>query len=118
MTEPGKRRLLRPNKPLPKGWLDEDERYYQGVWTAEENRRYFEFAREHAHELDKQVARSSRVYHRMSAAIPTRSSTQCRSHHQKMVKSGKVPSLSPSEGRDSSSKDIPSNEDLKQVSAS
>ena len=55
-----------------------------GTWSQDEHIEYLKFVQTYPHWFDKSCTRSSRIFKLMSQAIPTRSSDQCRSHHNKM----------------------------------
>lgn len=67
-----------------------------GNWLFEENLRYKSFLEKNLHlfESDSSVRRQARVNVMVSREVGTRSSDQCRSHHQKMMKYHKtVPNI-------------------------
>ncbi|CAK87224.1 unnamed protein product (macronuclear) [Paramecium tetraurelia] len=55
-----------------------------GHWTQQEHLQYLEFVRNHESILkSKYDKKSKKIFKLMSQFIPTRTATQCRSHHQK-----------------------------------
>ncbi|CAK91715.1 unnamed protein product (macronuclear) [Paramecium tetraurelia] len=58
--------------------------YCLGHWTKEEHGLYLEFVNNHFDILKSKYAKKSkRIFKLMSQFIPSRTPTQCRSHHQK-----------------------------------
>lgn len=56
-------------------------------WTILENERYLEFVKTYGDLLNCPNRRKGeKVFMKMSNSVKTRSSDQCRSHHQKMIK--------------------------------
>ena len=55
-------------------------------WTLLENKRYLDFVRENIHLLEKDnLSKGEKIFKKMSVCIESRSHTQCRSHHQKLL---------------------------------
>ena len=56
-------------------------------WKTHENKRYIEFLLNYGElwEQDRESKRQLKVNKKMSEFIKTKNSTQCRSHHQKMM---------------------------------
>ncbi|CAD8125644.1 unnamed protein product [Paramecium sonneborni] len=60
------------------------ENKYNGHWTKEEHELYLEFVDSHYDILkSKYDKKSKKIFKMMSQYIPSRTPTQCRSHHQK-----------------------------------
>jgi hypothetical protein len=58
----------------------------RGMWNLVETIKYIEFAKQNMDKLlTEESRRESKVFCLMAKEIRTRSSVQCRSHHQKMV---------------------------------
>ncbi|CAD8185431.1 unnamed protein product [Paramecium pentaurelia] len=64
---------------------EEDSQTKQnGHWTQQEHLQYLEFVKSHESILkSKYDKKSKKIFKLMSQFIPTRTATQCRSHHQK-----------------------------------
>ncbi|CAD8118661.1 unnamed protein product [Paramecium sonneborni] len=63
---------------------DESQSRVNGHWTKQEHLTYLEFVRNHESILkSKYDKKSKKIFKLMSQFIPTRTATQCRSHHQK-----------------------------------
>ncbi|CAK88665.1 unnamed protein product (macronuclear) [Paramecium tetraurelia] len=55
-----------------------------GHWTTQEHLQYLDFIKSHENTLiSKYEKKSKKIFKLMSEFIPTRTPTQCRSHHQK-----------------------------------
>ncbi|CAD8107024.1 unnamed protein product [Paramecium sonneborni] len=69
-----------------KGPLSEEDSQTRanGHWTQQEHQLYLEFVKSHESILkSKYDKKSKKIFKLMSSYIPTRTATQCRSHHQK-----------------------------------
>jgi hypothetical protein len=79
--------LASKNPPTESGGSRSAHTYHRGHWKASEKQRYFAFLWRNYH-----IMRSSRlryhykIFNSMAVEIGTRSSAQCKSHHQKMLK--------------------------------
>ncbi|CAD8196753.1 unnamed protein product [Paramecium pentaurelia] len=63
---------------------DESQSRVNGHWTKQEHLLYLEFVKNHESILrSKYDKKSKKIFKLMSQYIPTRTATQCRSHHQK-----------------------------------
>ncbi|CAD8102363.1 unnamed protein product [Paramecium primaurelia] len=63
---------------------DESQSRVNGHWTKQEHLLYLEFVKSHESILkSKYDKKSKKIFKLMSQFIPTRTATQCRSHHQK-----------------------------------
>ncbi|CAK60173.1 unnamed protein product (macronuclear) [Paramecium tetraurelia] len=63
---------------------DESQSRVNGHWTKQEHLSYLEFVKSHESILrSKYDKKSKKIFKLMSQFIPTRTATQCRSHHQK-----------------------------------
>lgn len=61
-----------------KGW--------SGKWSGKEEVKYVKFLQENLEAMeDEQARKKSRIFVKMSKFMRTRSSDQCRSHHQKLI---------------------------------
>ena len=64
------------------------ERIYRqknhGAWTREEEEKFVNYMKAHRAMFEEKFARrSNKIFRKMSKFLGTRSSEQCRSHHQK-----------------------------------
>jgi hypothetical protein len=65
-----------------------DEEEGRGKWSATEQRHYVSFLENNLSEMKSRAARKSqKVFLQMSRLVRTRTAEQCRSHHQKVLKS-------------------------------
>ena len=56
-----------------------------GKWTVKENEAYERFVATHPDLFVKQASKGFKKFKQMAKVIRTRTSLQCRSHHQKML---------------------------------
>lgn len=60
-------------------------------WTVEENHRYVTFLEAAKEDFEQEYTRRIRkVFKRLSEFMGTKTESQCKSHHQKMVKQHKT----------------------------
>lgn len=57
----------------------------RGRWTPSEKMAYFAFLQSFPQLFDRSLTKSLRTFKKMAKVICTRTATQCRSHHQKML---------------------------------
>lgn len=84
--------LSHPFAPLPPPFPfrrpPPDEEEGRGKWSATEQRHYVSFLEDNLSEMKSRAARKSqKVFLQMSRLVRTRTAEQCRSHHQKVLKS-------------------------------
>ena len=56
-----------------------------GKWTVKESEAYEQLVATHPDLIAKQVSKGLKKFKQMAKVIRTRTSLQCRSHHQKML---------------------------------
>lgn len=83
VSEEGRKRKKKISRHLlDQNWADGSF----GRWTPEEQNKYIEFMRKHYYIMrSSQLRYHHRIFNDMADYIGTRTSNQCKSHHQKMM---------------------------------
>lgn len=87
---------LTPPTEIEPTTTSQKEPFNEGIWTEDEELLYVNFVQANCHMFSKRnkVTRQMKPYVKMAKEISTRTPEQCRSHHQKKMRTyGTIPKL-------------------------